>query len=47
VVPNLETGVKCESEKDFGKLSWVIDGEEYYLDASEWVYPPAWYGGST
>ena len=40
-VPTMDTGVDCENEKQFGQLTWVINGHEYSMEASEWVYPPA------
>jgi len=46
-VPTLDHGVDCESEKDFGQFSWVINGKEYVMEANEWVYPPAFYSGNT
>lgn len=46
-VPTLDNGVDCKSEEDFGKLTWVINGKEYSMEANEWVYPPAQYQGNT
>lgn len=46
-VPTLDNGVDCKSEEDFGRLSWVINGKEYFMEANEWVYPPAQYSGVT
>ena len=39
----MDTGVDCENEKQFGRLTWVINGKDYSMEASEWVYPPAHY----
>jgi len=39
-VPTAFNGLECESNLDFGNLTYVINGHEYTLLAPEWVYPP-------
>ena len=38
-LPTANFVVPCKSEKDFGDMSLVINGKEYVLDNSEWMFP--------
>mmetsp|Transcript_29546 Transcript_29546/g.45018 ORF Transcript_29546/g.45018 Transcript_29546/m.45018 type:complete len:80 (+) Transcript_29546:1119-1358(+) len=39
-VPTHSSPVECESQKQFGSLTYVIDGKNYTLGGHEWTYPP-------
>jgi len=38
--PTTHEPVACKSVKDFGALTFVINGKHYTLEADEWIYPP-------
>lgn len=40
-IPTASEGLDCTSPKDFGEITWVIDGIHYTLEAEEWIYPPS------
>jgi hypothetical protein len=38
-IPTSSQGVKCTSEKEFGEMTLVIDGQNYILSNEEWMFP--------
>ena len=38
--PSMTNPVNCASQKDFGELTFVINGIDYTFQPEEWVYPP-------
>jgi hypothetical protein len=38
-LPTANFVVPCKSEKDFGDMALVINGKDYVLDNSEWMFP--------
>ena len=39
-VPTMTNQVMCNSQDDFGELTWVINGHDYTFVSNEWIYPP-------
>lgn len=40
-IPTATEGLDCTSPRDFGAITWIIDGVHYTLEAEEWIYPPS------
>lgn len=40
VAPTANSYMDCDSQKDFGNITWVINGKHYTLKAEEWIFPP-------
>lgn len=39
-VPSSEHVQKCDSEKQFGSMAFIIGGQTYELSNKEWMFPP-------
>jgi len=40
-IPTASQSVDCSSNSDFGNITFVLNGHNYTLHASEWIYPPS------
>ena len=39
-IPTTKNQVACDGVEEFGELTYIINGNRFTLEASEWVYPP-------
>ena len=39
-IPTAMNGLECQSNTDFGEITWQIGGKNYTLESDEWIYPP-------
>lgn len=39
-IPTEGKAKPCQSQEEFGTLTWVIGGKNYEFEATEWIYPP-------
>jgi len=39
--PTVSDSVECDTGREFGNLTFVINGEHYSFAPQEWVYPPS------